>query len=312
MPDATYQPRRTARSLFVPLRGLDYHCWVWGDPARATLQRPVLVAMHGWMDIGASFQFMVDAMAEDRCVIAADWRGFGLTAVPPVDSYWFADYLGDLDALLRAPALGLDDDTPLDLLGHSMGGNVVMTYAGARPARMRRLVNLEGFGLPGAKPDNAPMRMAQWLDELMQPQALRPLASADAVAQRLLHNNPRMDPAHAAWVAQHWAAPGAGGQWHIRGDAAHKRVNPVPYRRDEALAFWGAIEAPTLWVEGSLTRIEKNWDGRYTREDFEQRLAAVRRLQRTVLPDAGHMLHFDQPQALAAVIEGFLDAPDLA
>ena len=39
--------------------------------------RPPLVMLHGWMDVAASFQFVVDALAEDRHVLALDWRGFG-------------------------------------------------------------------------------------------------------------------------------------------------------------------------------------------------------------------------------------------
>jgi pimeloyl-ACP methyl ester carboxylesterase len=35
--------------------------------------------MHGWMDVGASFQFVVDALQGDWHVIAPDWRGFGLS-----------------------------------------------------------------------------------------------------------------------------------------------------------------------------------------------------------------------------------------
>jgi pimeloyl-ACP methyl ester carboxylesterase len=40
-----------------------------------------------------------------------------------------------------------------------MGGNIVMNYAGVQPARIRRLVNLEGFGLPRAE---ASKRPAAW------------------------------------------------------------------------------------------------------------------------------------------------------
>ena len=47
----------------------------------------------------------------------------------------------------------------------SMGGNVVMLYAGIRPERIRRLVNLEGFGMPATVPEQAP-KARQWLDEL--------------------------------------------------------------------------------------------------------------------------------------------------
>ena len=101
-----YTPRRPGRSQFVSLRGLQYHLHTWGDAALATPERPPLVLLHGWMDVGASFQFVVDALAAadgfERWVIAPDWRGFGLTAAPASDTYWFPDYLGDLDALLDA------------------------------------------------------------------------------------------------------------------------------------------------------------------------------------------------------------------
>src|SRR5574343_223301 len=165
MPDV-YTPRRVHRDEFLTLRGLRYHVLRWGQPLPG---RPPLVMLHGWMDVGASFQFVVDALADEREVIAADWRGFGLSGTTGADCYWFPDYLGDLDALLDA----VSPDAPVDLLGHSMGGNVVMTYAGVRPGRIRRLVNLEGFGLPETIPEMAPARLSDWLDELKQPQSLK-------------------------------------------------------------------------------------------------------------------------------------------
>src|SRR5262249_5635564 len=99
---AAYVPHRRARSEFVRVRGLNYHVHLSGDASLVTPDRPPLVMVHGWMDVGASFQFVVDAMAEARFVIAPDWRGFGLTDAPQADSYWFPDYLGDLEALLDA------------------------------------------------------------------------------------------------------------------------------------------------------------------------------------------------------------------
>ena len=135
MPTA-YVPRRAARSDFVALRGLRHHLLSWGDASLVTPQRPPLLMMHGWMDVGASYQFTVDALAEPRYVIAADWRGFGLTDANPGDCYWFADYLGDLDALIDH----LSPEQPIDLVGHSMGGNIVGLYAGARAPRVAKLV----------------------------------------------------------------------------------------------------------------------------------------------------------------------------
>lgn len=305
-PDSIYRPRRVADSSFVRVRGLDYHLHSWGHATLATHERPPLLMLHGWMDVGASFQFVVDALAAaegfERWVVAPDWRGFGLTRSPDSDSYWFPDYLGDLDALLDA--LNIED--PIDLVGHSMGGNVAMIYAGVRVQRVRRLVNLEGFGMPQSKPHHAPKRLLQWLDELKKPQTLRDYASVAEVAERLLKNNPLLTPDKAAWLAPHWSEQHSDGRWRILGDPVHKRPNPVLSRREEALECFKLISAPVLWVEGNLTDVTKWWGDRYPRSDFEERLAVVPSLQRELLAPCGHMLHHDQPQALAALLTRFL------
>jgi pimeloyl-ACP methyl ester carboxylesterase len=305
MTESVYTARRAARSLFVTVRGLRYHLLAWGDASMASPERPPLLLMHGWMDVAASFQFMVDALSTDRCVLAADWRGFGLSDNGGSDGYWFADYLGDLDALLDHPELGLAG-SPIDLLGHSMGGNVVMVYAGVRPERIRRLVNLEGFGMPATVPAQAPKRYRQWLDELKEPAQLRPYDSVAEVAERLRKTNPLLAGDKAAWLAPHWSRQDADGRWQILADPAHKRANPLLYRVDEVLACWQQITAPVLWVEGDRTDTEKWWGHRYPRSEFDARLATVARVERQVLAPAGHMLHHDQPEALAQRLEAFL------
>jgi len=302
--DNVYAERRTARSRFTRLRNLRYHLLEWGDAGMANPVRPTLVLLHGWMDVAASFQFVVDALQEERHVIALDWRGFGQSEAPPTDCYWFPDYLGDLDAALDTLLPG----QPIDLLGHSMGGNVAMIYAGVRPERVRRLVNLEGFGLPESRPDQAPRRYAKWLDELKEAPQLRSYNSVAAVAARLRHNNPLLSEQRASWLAPHWSRQAADGQWVILGDPAHKRANPVLYQKAEVLECWKLIAAPTLWIEGNATDVGKWWGNRYPREDFEARLGVVPRLERQVIADAGHMLHHDQPEAVAQKIEAFLSA----
>jgi pimeloyl-ACP methyl ester carboxylesterase len=315
--NAAYTARRTAQSAFVPIRGLRYHVNTWGHPGLVTPDKPALLLLHGWMDVGASFQFVVDALAElegpTRYILAPDWRGFGLTDTPGADTYWFPDYLADLDALLRdeGGTLGLAQgpSAQIDLLGHSMGGNVVMSYAGVRPARIRKLINLEGFGLPQTKPDQAPQRLLKWLNELQEPATLRSYDSEQAVAQRLLKNNPLLAPDKAAWLAPHWSRQEADGRWHILGHPAHKLSNPVLYQLPEILAAWAQIQAPLLWVEGAQTDMSQWWGQRYSHAEFETRLAVVKNVQRARLSPCGHMLHHDQPQALATHLLDFLRQP---
>lgn len=260
--------------------------------------------LHGWMDVSASFQFVVDSLSRAWHVIAPDWRGFGLTQRSGADSYWFPDYVGDLDAILEHYC----PDGAVNLVGHSMGGNVACLYAGVRPQRIARLVNLEGFGLPATRPEQAPARYAKWLDELRQPDTMRSYATPADVEARLQKTNPRLTNAHAAFLACHWAAPNDAGRWEILGDPAHMRINPVLYRIEEVMACWREITAPVLWVEAEQTDIW-HWMGpkQAARPEIDRRIACIANVKTAVINDAGHMLHHDQPQAVAQLLEQFLD-----
>jgi pimeloyl-ACP methyl ester carboxylesterase len=258
---------------------------------------------HGWMDVSASFQFVVDCLQDDWHVIAHDWRGFGRSDAGGNDTYWFLDYVADLDAVLEH----YSPDQAVNLLGHSMGANVVMLYAGARPERVHRLINLEGFGMLATKPEQAPARYAKWLAELREPAQLRAYASQAEVAVRLQKTNSRLSNARAAYLSGHWAAPNAAGDWEILGDAAHKRSSPVLYRIEEVIACWQAITAPVLLVEAGDTDVWR-WMGpkEQARLEIDRRISHIPDVRCELIADAGHMLHHDQPEKLAQLIEQFL------
>ncbi|OUM00996.1 alpha/beta fold hydrolase [Variovorax sp. JS1663] len=304
-----YQALRPSRSESVPVRTLRYHVRTWGTPSPS---RPPLVLLHGWMDVAASWQFVVDALAAERHVIAPDWRGFGQSEGGPVDNYWMPDYLADLDWLLDHYA----GDTPVDLVGHSMGGNIAMQYGGVRPQRVRRLVNLEGFGMPPLQPAEAPGRYGKWIDQLKRlhkgEMALATYAGPEGVARRLMKTNPRLSQDKADWLASHWSVARAqadgGARWEILGDPAHKIINANLFRVDEMLALYAAIEAPVLAVVASDDSLDGWWKGRYTLADFRERLQSVRDVRLARVDDAGHMLHHDQPKQVAALIEAFLES----
>ena len=317
-----YQVLRLSHSQHVAIRTLNYHLRCWGTPQPGVAP---LWLLHGWMDVSASWQFVVDALAADRYVVAPDWRGFGLTrpqhqtqpAHPSdfggTDHYLFADYLADLDLLLDHvnTQLGRAVEAPIDLVGHSMGGNVAMVYGGVRPQRVRRLVNLEGFGLPASRPAQAARRYARWIDEIKAlhrgDMALQSYPEAAGVAARLMKTNPRLPAAHAAWLAEHWAAADAQGRWHVQGDAAHKVISAHLYRLDEMLEIHKHISAPVLAVEASDDSLAQWYrHGEHSLQAHHERLALVPDCRIAVVADAGHMLHHDQPQAVARLIESHL------
>jgi pimeloyl-ACP methyl ester carboxylesterase len=298
-----YQAQRISRSEFVPIRRLQYHVQVWGEPSP---DKTPLVLLHGWMDVAASYQFVVDAFSRDHYVIAPDWRGYGQTPSGGADNFWFPDYLADLDFLLDHYAPGAQ----VNLVGHSMGGNVAMLYAGVRPERIRRLVNLEGFGMPATTPDEAPRRFARWMDELKQlhrgQMDLKSYDAVSGVARRLMRTNPRLTSDKANWLAQHWAQENADGRWQILGDPSHKITNAQLYRLDELLEVYRRISMPLLSVEASSDSLSLWWKGKFTLAQYHERLKNVAQVEIVRVEDAGHMLHHDQPEIVAGLIERFI------
>jgi len=283
-------------SLIVPVRGVRYHCRVWGDE-----RAPKLFMLHGWMDVSASFQFLVDAMRGNWRVIAPDWRGFGLSEWAKTNGYWFPDYFADLDRLLDH----FQPDAPATLIGHSMGGNVAAMYAGIRPERVAKLVNLEGFGLAGTRAENASERYARWLEELADKRpAFRDYDNFEALAERLRSNNSRLSAERASFLARYWGKAKPDGRVELASDPAHKLVNPVLYRVEEAEACWRKVAAPVLWVMGAESKAPEML--KVSSAELAERRKCFQKLTARTIADAGHMVHHDQPERLAEVIEEFL------
>jgi pimeloyl-ACP methyl ester carboxylesterase len=285
---------KPSQSHFHTIRGLRYHVRTWGKSAA-----PKLFLLHGWMDVSASFQYLVDAFAHDWYVVAPDWRGFGHTQWSE-HGYWFPDYYADLEVILNL----YQPHTPVRLVGHSMGGNIGGIYAGLRPHRVARLAILEGLGLARTCAAAAPERLIRWLDAQKDPPGFVSYASFRELAARLKRNNPRVTEDQALFLARHWGKQTASGTVELLSDPRHKAANPYLYRIDEALACWRRVTAPMLLVSGRDSHIQ-GWM-KDSPEQLAERKAAFGNLRESTLEDCGHMMHHDQPQRLAALLEGFL------
>jgi pimeloyl-ACP methyl ester carboxylesterase len=293
-----YQALRQPRHETLRIRGLDMHLTRWGPFPSAA--QPPLFLLHGWLDAGETFQFVVDALQKDWPVIAPDWRGFGRSEWPQ-EGYGFPDYLGDFDALMDE----ISPHAPARIVGHSMGGNIANLYAGVRPERVRCVVNLEGLGLPRTSAQDAPMRMRKWLDQIKSPTLEKTYNSFEQLASVIQFRYQRFPPGAAAFVARVWGIPDADNRVRLAADPRHHWVNPILYKREDAEATWREIRAPMLMVLGQES-------------DYMQRLGADGTLEalRAAFPgaevasiaEAGHMLHIERPEAVAPMIEAFLDA----
>ncbi len=280
-------------SVYHEIRGVACHVREWGNRGE-----PLLVLLHGWGDSGASFQFLVDELTESWFVVAPDWRGFGLS-ICRSESYWFPDYVADLDFLLSV----YQPDAPVNILGHSMGANVAGLYAGIFPERVRSFVNVEGFGLVDSDPGNAPMTYRRWIEQSRDELSNASYRTYDDLAERIRKRNPAISTEKARFVARSWAHCADDGSIVVHADPAHKLPSAIQYRRSEARACWDRVSAPVLLVMGEDTDFTSGAKSWIDPDESQQPFAGARTV---VVPSAGHMVHIECPAALAAAAESFI------
>ena len=289
-----YQPRIASTTRTMPLRGIDYSIREWGDPSA-----PLLVLVHGHRDASITFQFVVDHFARDWHVVAPDWRGFGHSGWAP-QGYWHQDYLADLDALLE----NLSPDAPVRLAGHSLGGNISNLYAGVRPDRIARICSLDGFGLRTGSADDSPRHLHKFLAAWREPvPTARPYPDVEAMAERLMQANKKLDLPRALLLAanQHRVLADGSLVWSF--DPAHSRPFATLHRVDEWAACWRNITAPALWIASGRVFPPSMQSDSLT---FEWRLEQLADVEYHRLENTSHNLHHDAPEQVAALVEDFM------
>lgn len=288
-------PIISSRSEFIRVRELRYHVRRWGDPAA-----PKLFLLHGWLDVSATWQHVVEGLLPRWQVLCPDWRGFGHSEWP-ADGYWFPDYVGDLDAIADHYSPG----EPLTLVGHSMGAQVASLFAGLRPARVAKLVCLDGLFLPDMESKLAPKRFRAWLDELKDLPQQKTYASFAELAGRVKKQHPELSDERADFVARCWGREDGRGRISLCADPKHRLSGPGLYRAEEALAIWREVTAPTLFVDGERSPFGKA----ISVEETQRRRSAFREPHQASIPGGTHMLHFSAPEATAKAIADFLGDP---
>jgi pimeloyl-ACP methyl ester carboxylesterase len=295
----SYEPRRIPWHEELDVRGVRHRLTWWGERTDTPI-----VLLHGFMDCAATWQFLADCLPPSWSCVAPDWRGFGGSAWAP-GGYWFPDYFADLEVLLER----LVPANRARVIGHSMGANVAMMYGGIRPKRLAWLVNLEGLGLARTLPEEAPKHYARWLDELRQPPRASRYDSVAQLASVLRTRNPRLTEDRAEFISRAWSGPLADGGVRAIFDPAHRLVNPVLYRREEAEACWAHLEIPVLLIMGERSELR-------TRHGHlaSEHLRSCRDLRIINVSGVGHMMHHEDPEAIARHLVDFERScpPDLS
>jgi pimeloyl-ACP methyl ester carboxylesterase len=291
--NTTYSPLKPSRSRFADIRGISCHIREWG-PADA----PLVVLLHGSQDASATFQFVVDKFHGEYHFVAPDWRGHGESGWAP-QGYWFHDYLADLDTLLEH----ISPRAPVVAIAHSLGGNVLNTYAGVRPERVGKIVSLDGFGLREPDPGETPARLRTWLEHWRTgPEPSRAYASVEALAERLVKAHPKLPMDKAMYLAANTSRRSPDGGVLVAFDPKHRTPFAVSHRSAELFACLRAIEAPALWLASDRPDRFQDEPG-----GWEARLALVRNLRYIKVANTTHNMHHDRPDEIARLIETFLN-----
>ena len=255
---------------------------------------------HGWMDCSATFQFVVDAFQQAWHVIAPDWRGHG-GSHRTGETYPFLQYMADLDALLEH----YSPTEPVWIVGHSLGGNVSMVYAGVRPERVARLINLEGVApVPGLRKGTLADQLGNWLGFLRRGVSHRAYRDRAALAERLREANFRLTAERADFLAREFSRERADGAFEFDMDCYQNARPPMLGHEQVIESAWPRITAPVLLVTAADSDIFAAFNE--TPGVFERRLGLLRNLEYVNLREAGHNMHHDEPEQIASLIEGFL------
>jgi pimeloyl-ACP methyl ester carboxylesterase len=281
----------------IDVRGLKIHYLEWGERTEEPL-----ILIHGFLDHARSWEPFVGALEKTAgkplWIVAPDCRGHGDSGWVGAGGYYhFPDYIFDLDRLvesLRVPKIML--------AGHSMGGTISFLYAGTFPEKVRKLVLVEGIGPIALEFSDAPPRMARWLVEVkaLRQRKVVEYPSLEEAAGRLRRKNPRLKPALALELARSGMKQIANGKWVWKFDPLHRTVAPQPFYSVQAVEFFRRLECPVLLVHGTESR-------QTARPDIQRRVEAIVQRSVAAIPDAGHMIHHDNPEKLAAVVTEFLN-----
>lgn len=126
------------QSCYFVANGLQQHYWRWGDK-----HAPTIILLHGIRSYGKTWLRTAALLKQDFQVIALDLRGRGNSDWSADESYYYPDYLADLEALVAH--LALDE---FYLLGHSLGGQNALVYSAKHPNKVKALI-IEDIG-PGS------------------------------------------------------------------------------------------------------------------------------------------------------------------
>lgn len=274
---------------------LRLHYCHWPNPGK-----PPLLLVHGGEDHSRNWDRVVERLHPDFDIVAPDLRGHGDSQWVDGAAYTVSGFVLDLANLVAH--LGWER---FSLIGHSLGGALVLKYTALFPDTVKRVVAIEGLGpapdlLAGMVAKNGVERLREWVDGAQQ-SARREGAQYESLQQateRMMRKNTHLSADWAGHLCRHASQRQENGRYRWKHDPLLRNMPLFDITPEQTHQMWRAIPCPVLLMRG-----EDSWasnpatDGR---ADFFSDATVVN------IAGAGHWIHHDQLDAFMNAVTPFL------
>jgi len=274
---------------------LQLHFADWGNASAAPL-----VLVHGGRDQCRSWDAVARALRADWHVVAPDLRGHGDSAWSSDGNYAMSGYVFDLAEFIQARG-----STAVSIIGHSLGGNIALRFAGLYPQLVKRLIVMEGLGLaPPLRAERDAKDIAEraraWI-ELKRTFASRQERRYTSIAEAAVHMrvaNPRLSAEQAYELTVHALREISDGSYSWKYDEYVRLEPPPDLTGPQQQELWQRITCPTLLMYG-----RRSWA---SNPAIDGRVGYFANATVAVFEDGGHWMHHDCLEEFIAVTRRFL------
>lgn len=248
-----------------------------------------LVFLHGLMGSLANWRRITPAFEADFEILTLDQRGHG-RSFHPAEGYHPRDYAQDLHHILDE--LGWQS---MALVGHSMGGRNALEFSSRFSQRVKALV-LEDIG-----PDASSIAMER-IEKLLElvPTPFRSREEARQFFEQSYPQKiafyPQPEVVSRFLLSNIEQRPDGTQDWRFAKDAILKSLQEG--RNQDHWDSFRNLKMPVLVIRG-----EKSND--LTEPVYRRMLEILPGAEGVVVPEAGHWVHFDQPQAVILALKQF-------
>ena len=267
--------------------------WDYGQDGK-----PALILVHGGLDHARNWDWVARSLCEHYHVYALDLRGHGNSAWAPGAMYSIAEHVLDLSALLD-----IIDEFPIRLVGHSLGGIIVLHYAGTYPERVHKAVSIEGIGFPSGHRVYGPAstRLRNWIEAVrgIEKRTPKNYPNLESAVARMKEANPRLSDEVARHLTLHGTNWDSDGSLIWKFDNYVRAFAPLIFNVEESAQVYGQIAAPTLlfWGLESFAPVPEN----------DPRVKAIKNCRLVKVEKAGHWVHHDQLELFLRETKAFLE-----